>query len=512
MVMRRIGMFSECHAVKHRAAAALLWAAFPLSAAFALPQVSITACAKQGDKDLSTPILSTPSLAKAVARNGPAVVSVLVLRPRRDPFEELDGPEFFQSLSGLPLAAGGQLAPAGASLERSFSSGFIVRADGYVLTSAHAVHDAQQVWVLMADGQRLAAVVVGFDRRTDVAVLKIPGIPGRGLPVVLLASSISLCAGEPLAAVGAPFGLEHSVTAGVVSFFPRFLPGGGVVPWIQTDVALNPGSSGGPVFNADGVVIGMSAMIFSATGIFMGVSFALPIDRAMRIARQLTSSSLAGRGHIGAVLQPMSVDLATAFGLQSAGGVVVLSVEPGGPADAAGLRSGDVLLAVQGDEQGAKPPTEQPFSGLANLAQVASPAEVEDSISVAKPGTVLALTIWRQRALKHTRLTVVAAPVEPPPRAVPKLTSAVKRLGLAFVQNKLSAQMPAGIYVDSATGPSLLAGIESGDRIIAVNNLPVLSEEDFDAALLSLSRHESIALLVERERIRLYVAVRLDTH
>ncbi len=494
------GSSGSCTAVNRIAIAALLFGAVLLHhTAYALPETTITACTQD-----ATRALAKPSLTKAVARNGPAVVSVLVLRPRRDPFGELDGPELFQSLSGLPLAEGGPTARGGASLERSFSSGFIVRADGQVLTSAHAVHDAQEVWVLTADGQRFSAVVTGFDRRTDVAVLK---IAGRGLPVVQLVPTVSLCAGEPVAALGAPFGLEHSVSAGVVSAFPRFLPGGGAIPWIQTDVALNPGSSGGPVFNTDGVVIGMSAMIFSATGIFMGVSFALPIDRVMRVAQQLTANAPGQRGYIGAVLQPVTSELAQAFGLRSAGGVIVLSVDTGGSADAAGLRSGDVVLTVDAGEQGAMAETEQP---VLTLVQGASPSDIEARISAAKPGTVLGLAIWRQRALKHIRLTVATAPTEYTRPVAPKRTTALKRLGLAFVQNKLSAQMPAGIYVDSATGPSLLAGIESGDRIVAVNSLPVLTEEDFDAALQSLSRHDSVALLVERERIRLYVAVRQD--
>lgn len=485
-------------AANRSATAVLLLAILAHSSAFALPEITITACTEP-----ATGSLVRPSLAKAVVRNGSAVVSVIVLRPRRDPFAELDGPESFQSLSGLPLASHGQSARAGASLERSFSSGFIVDADGLVLTSAHAVHDAREVRILTADGRRFPAAIVGFDRRNDVAVLK---ISGTGLPVVQMASTISLCAGEPVAAVGAPFGLEQSVTAGVVSAFPRFLPGGDAVPWIQADVALNPGSSGGPLFNADGVLIGMNSMIFSDTGIFMGVSFASPIERVMRIARQLTSSDTVQRGYIGAVFQPVSTELAQAFGLQSAGGVVLLSVESGGSADAAGLRSGDVVLAVAPGEQEV-----QPIHRLTIGTNAASPVDIEGRISAAKPGTVLSLTIWRQRALKHTRLTVAAVPVKSDSHNIPKSTNEWRRLGLVFVQHKLSGPIPTGIYVDSATGPSLLAGIESGDRILAVNDQQVLSEEDFDLALQSLRHHASVALLMERDRVRLYVAVHRDT-
>ncbi len=488
---------------KRIALAALILLLLAYNSALALPKTTITPCTEDFAKSSVR-----PSLVKAVDSNKLAVVTIVVLRPRRDPFEELSGLDSLLSLSSLPKTEGEQPERGGTSLERSYSSGFIVHTDGQVLTSAHAVHDAQEIWVFTADGRRFPATSVGFDRRTDVAVLK---ISGRHLPVVQVAPTVSLCTGEWVAALGAPFGLEHSVTAGVVSAFPRFLPGDGAIPWIQTDAALNPGSSGGPVLNADGIVVGMSAMVYSNTGIFMGVAFALPIDRALRVARQLTSNGLVQRGHIGVVIQPVSSELAQAFGLLSAGGVVVLSVDAGGSADTAGLRSGDIVLQADIDEQSSISQTEQALNGLAINLKAASPVDLEDRISAAKPGTSLGLTIWRQRALKYIRLTVAPAPRQSTPRLIPKRIHTPQRLGLEFVQHKQVPQMPAGIYVEGVTGAGLLAGIEYGDRIIAVNDLPVLTVEDFDNALRTFSQQESVALLVERDRIRFYVGVSKDT-
>jgi serine protease Do len=512
--MRRIEMFSDRHAAyrallsprlvaKRGALVVLILLLLAYNSALALPKTTITPCTEDFAKSSVR-----PNLVKAVDGNKWAVVTIVVLRPRRDPFEELSGLDSLLSLSSLPKTEGEQPERGGASsMERSFSSGFIVHTDGQVLTSAHAVHDAQEVWVFTADGRRFPATSVGFDRRSDVAVLK---ISGSHLPVVQMMPTVSLCAGEWVAALGAPFGLEHSVTAGVISAFPRFLPGDGAIPWIQTDAALNPGSSGGPVLNADGVVVGMSAMVYSNTGIFMGVAFALPIDRALRIARQLTSNGLVQRGHIGVVIQPVSLELAQAFGLLSAGGVVVLSVDAGGSAEKAGLRSGDIVLQVDIDEQRSTSQTEQALHGLAIDIKAASPVDIEDRISMATPGTSLGITIWRQRALKYIRLTVATALGQSTPRLIPKRIHALQRLGLEFVQHKQAPQMPAGIYVEGVTGASLLAGIEYGDRIVAVNNLPVLTVEDFDSALKNFSQHERVALLVQRDRIRFYVAVIKD--
>ena len=271
----------------------------------------------------------------AVARNAPAVVNVIVVRERGEPFDEPDADFFLSSVAGLPL-------PDRLPAERAVSSGFIISSDGQILTSAHAVLRAQEIWVRTADGMRLPARVVGLDRRTDVALLQ---VEARGLPVVPLVTGTRLCAGEWVAAIGTPFGFENSVTAGVVSAYPRHVPGAAGLPLIQTDAAINPGSSGGPLFNAAGVVVGMNSMIFSALGGSVGLSFALPIDRVMRVAHALRAGGTP-RADIGIRTQHMTAELASAFGLDSGGGALVSRVEPGSAAAAAGLRAGDIVLAV----------------------------------------------------------------------------------------------------------------------------------------------------------------------
>lgn len=463
--------------------ARLLVAGIALTAglAHAAPPASVPPQDPCGAPGLSAP--RTQGFVEAASRNAPAVVSVLVMRPRRDPMEDLEGFDFFQDLSGLPVPGGAGDA-AHATQERSTSSGFIIRADGHILTSAHAVFDAQQTWVVLADGRRFQARVLGLDRSSDVALLKIDAV---ALPVVPLAETPRICAGEWVAALGAPFGFEHSVTVGVVSAYPRLLPGGGGIPLIQTDVVLNPGSSGGPLFNADGLVVGMNSMIFSANGIYIGVSFSLPIDRVMRIADEIRESGGRSRGYIGLRTQPVTPELARAFGLSEARGALVTRVRPGSPADHAGLRNGDILLSVDG-------------------APFATAFELEESVASARPGATLALQIWRRQALKRIAVKVGPSPQDvppvPPPPGPPE-----KRLGLELALSKTTAAMPAGVYVESASGSGLLAGLEPGDRITAINGVDVASLAEFDAALAAAGNSKVVALLVTRGSSRIYIPI-----
>lgn len=424
---------------------------------------------------------ATAGFAAAAARNAPAVVSVVVIRARRDPQDDLESFDFFQALSGLPLGGKDEEATS-ASLERSSSSGFIISAEGHILTSAHAVFDARQTWVITADGRRWQAAVVGLDRNSDVALLK---VEAAGLPVVRLASSVQACPGSWVAALGAPFGFDRSVTVGVVSAYPRYLPGGGGMPLIQTDVVLNPGSSGGPLFDADGLVVGMNSMIFSANGIYIGVSFTLPIDRVMRIANDLRSGTT--RGYIGLRTQPVTRDLARAFGLADARGALVTRVAPGGPAEQAGLRTGDIVVALDG-------------------AAVPAQFELEEAVAGIRPGVSLGLRVWRQQTLRQVSVTVGVAPRERPPQ-IPAAAAPEARLGLSFAPVKFTAGMPAGVYVEEAAGPALLAGIEPGDRITAVNGMDVVTPGDFDAALHAIGSASVVAVLVTRGAARLYIAV-----
>ncbi len=416
--------------------------------------------------------------AAAVVRNAPAVVQVVVIRGARDPMEEAEGFEFFQPLAGLPLPG-----YAGGALERTFSSGFVIDPKGYVLASAHAVFDAHEVWVLLADGRRLRASVEGLDRRTDVALLK---IEADGLPSVRLAAPPRICPGAWLAALGTPFGFERTVTAGVVSAYPRFLPGT-TMPLIQSDVALNPGSSGGPLFNADGTVVGMSSMIFSGSGIYIGVSFALPIEEVMRVADGIRKTGSVRRGDIGLKTQALDRDLAMAFGLAEAGGALVVRVEPGGAADSAGIRRGDVVLSLAGT------PADHP--------------SIEQGIAAAEPGSALLLSVWRDQSARQVRVTVGLARQDVPPPQRKRTSASQARLGLALAPALVTAGMPAGVYVEGATGESLLAGIERGDRIVAVNGTAVETMAEFDAALRSTNPRPVVALLLMRGNVAVYVPV-----
>jgi serine protease Do len=417
-------------------------------------------------------------LVAAVARVAPAVVNIAVLRERGEPFEELDDMEFFlSSAAGLPL-------PGGAVPERAVSSGFLIAADGEVLTSAHAVRGAQETWVRTVDGARYRARVLGIDRRTDVALLK---VEASGLPVVPLAAGTRLCPGEWVGAIGAPFGFEHSVTAGVVSAYPRYVPGTGGLPLIQTDAAINPGSSGGPLFNAAGVVVGMNSMIFSALGGSVGLSFALPIDRVMRIASALRTGGAAARASIGMRTQLVTPELANAFGLDRVRGALVVRVDPDGPAAAAGVRAGDIVLSV-------------------NAGPAASQPEIEEAIASARTDAPVALELWRRKAARRAIVVLERLPTAADAGRAGSVAAEV-RFGLALASRKATAGMPAGVYVESAGGSALLAGIEPGDRITAVNDVEVASEADFDAALEGAKTNRVIAVLVSRGAAAVYVPV-----
>jgi serine protease Do len=408
----------------------------------------------------------------AVARQAPAVVSILAVGQSADRGDNDEAGFAPRSRLGS---------------ERSSASGFVFSADGYVLTSAHVVAGAQELSVVLDEQRRLAAEVVGLDRRTDVAVLK---VPATNLPAAVIGSSARLCAGEWVAALGAPFGFEQSVTAGMVSANPRFLPGGNGVPLIQTDVALNPGSSGGPLLNARGEVVGVNSMAYSSSGGYLGVSFTVPIDTAMRIAAELRSTGRVTRGQIGARSQALTADLAPAFGLHAALGALIVRVDDGGPSALAGLRSGDVVLSLDGGEAMAY-------------------AEIQERVAAAPPGSALTLGIWRRRALSTVKLVVAeSTPDLPQHSAAPSAREA--RLGLDLVERTARAtggQPEPGLYVRSASGSAQRAGLRFGDVILAVNDVDVTALKDLDEALEPIGQGDAVALLVRRGSITSFVAL-----
>jgi serine protease Do len=422
--------------------------------------------------------LPPEGFAAAVGRNAAAIVQVVVLRGGRDPMEDAEGFEFFRPLQGLPL-------PAGEAVERTFSSGFFIDPDGLLLASAHAVFDAREIWVVTRDGKRLRAGVAGLDRQRDVALLK---VDAQGMPVVH-AGAAPPCPGGWVVAVGTPFGFEDTVTAGVVSAYPRYLHGSRV-PLIQSDVVLNPGSSGGPLFDASGALVGMSTMIFSSSGIYVGVSFALPVGELMRVADALRRGGMR-TGGIGVHTQPLDADLARAFRLDTQRGALVTRVDPEGPAAAAGLRAGDVILGLVRGE---------------SLAYT----ELEGRFAASRPGSTVELQVWRDGQLVRLRTRIGPGSADPlPPLAAHPAAEEVRLgLGLVVVTRAVPGMAP-GLYVDSATGSALLAGIERGDRIVAVGSTPVATSSEFDAALAHAG--DPVALLVARGASMVYLPVaRID--
>ncbi|QOF76116.1 trypsin-like peptidase domain-containing protein [Variovorax sp. 38R] len=381
-----------------------------------------------------------------------------------------------------PSARGGQGAG------RGFASGFIFQRDGYILTSAHAVTGAQTISVATADQRRFDAELVGLDRRTDVALLR---ISASNLPVVTVVRRSELCPGERVAAIGAPFGFEHSLTAGVVSANPRYVAGGNAVPLIQMDVTLNPGSSGGPLFDEQGNVVGMNSMIYSATGGYSGLSFSLPIDIAMRVAQELRATGRVTRSHIGARTQPLTSELAPAFGLEAALGALVVRVDADSPAEMAGLRSGDVVLAV-GDAAA------MPY------------AEVQERVASASSGSRLNLRVWRHRAPLTVQVRVAPDAPDVAPKLVARAETGEVRFGLELAERKGVSGiglLAPGLYVQAVSGSAQRAGLRDGDALLAVNDVQVAGLRDFDAAIRSVADSDTVALLIARGSTRSYVPI-----
>jgi len=380
---------------------------------------------------------------------------------------------------------------------RSLGSGFIISQDGYLLTNAHVVEAADEITVRLNDKREYKARVIGTDKRTDVAVLKIE--PSGPLPTVSIGDPNKLRVGEWVVAIGSPFGFDSTVTAGIVSAKGRSLPQENFVPFLQTDVAINPGNSGGPLFNLKGEVIGINSMIFSRTGGFMGVSFAIPIDVAIDVARQLQSSGRVSRGRIGVVIQEVTKELADSFGLPKAAGALVNSVEKGGPADKAGIAPSDVIVKFDNKEIG-------------------SSNELPRIVAATRPGSKVSVQVWRKGERKDLQLTVGETPEE---RAAAKRQPGKKPSGEALAKlgltvSELSAEqrrelnVAGGVLVETADGIAARAGIRRGDVILAVGNQEVKSADDLNRFLASGDKSRTVALLVRRGDSSIYVPLRIN--
>ncbi len=431
-----------------------------------------------------------PDFSSIVERNGPAVVNISVVQQATrtsDQPQFQPGDPFFEFFRRFGVPMPQERGPA-----RGTGSGFIVSADGMVLTNAHVVAGANEVTVKLTDKREFRAKVIGVDRPTDVALLK---IEASGLPTVNLGSSDDLRVGEWVAAIGSPYGFENTVTSGIVSAKWRSLPDGAYVPFIQTDVAVNPGNSGGPLFNMKGEVIGINSQIYSRTGGYQGLSFAIPIEIAVKIKDQLQKFGKVTRGHLGVTIQELNQTLAESFGMKRPSGALVTAVSPNGPAQKAGVQAGDVVVGFNG----------RPISNSAEL-----PLAVAD----VRPGESAPLKVWRAGGERELQVVVGAAPQAQVAQNAP-VPAPQSRLGVAVrpltVDESQQAGVSAGLVVEQTGGAAAAAGIQAGDVILAVNGTPVKSPAELRAIIQKAGKNA--AVLVQRtsagDRTQVYVPVEL---
>ncbi len=383
--------------------------------------------------------------------------------------------------------------------QQSLGSGFIISSDGYILTNAHVVDGAERITVRLTDKREFKAKVIGADKRTDVALIK---IDAANLPKIAQGDPKKLKVGEWVVAIGSPFGFDNSVTAGIVSAKGRSLPQENYVPFIQTDAAVNPGNSGGPLFNMEGEVVGINSQIYTRSGGFMGLSFAIPIDVAMDVANQLRASGKVTRGRIGVTIQEVTRDLADSFGLAKAGGALVSNVEKGGPADKGGVQVSDVILKFDGKDVNAS-------------------VDLPRIVAATHPGNKVNVELWRKGKTKEVSLTVGEMPDDNKVAqqggkhgASADAGVAVDRLGVILNaltdEQKDQLQVDGGLLVEDVKGAATRAGLRRGDVILSIGNTEVRSLDQFNDALKQIPKGHNVALLVRRGDSTSYVAVRLD--
>jgi serine protease Do len=426
-------------------------------------------------------VVSTQEMTPVSAQQGQGQISP------NDPFFE-----FFRRF-GIPVP-GVPNGPQSRAPLRGEGSGFIINADGHILTNAHVVEHASEVTVKLTDRREFPAKVIGIDPRTDVAVLK---IDAQNLPTVKLGDSSKLKPGEWVVAIGSPFGFENSVTAGVVSATSRAVGSqNSLVPFIQTDVAVNPGNSGGPLFNMNGEVVGINSMIYTGTGGYQGVSFAIPIGVALDVEQQLVKNGHVTRGRIGVAIQEVNAQLAQSFGLDRPRGALVSSVEKGGPAEKAGIKPGDVIVGVDG-------------------RKVEVSSEVPGMIAHIAPGTTANLDIIRNGKPENIAVRVAELKDNGTQVASNQNGSGSNedepRLGLSVrpltPDERQEADTSGGLVIEQATGPAQAAGLQAGDIILRVGDQPVKSADDLRKAVHKGAN--SVALLIQRQDAQIYVPIRV---
>jgi serine protease Do len=459
---------------------------------------------------------SLPDFTELVDQVGPAVVNIRTVERARggggsngQMDEEMQ--EFFRRFFGVPMpnvprqqrpnpprGRGGD--GDGEEHPRGVGSGFILTPDGFVMTNAHVVEDADEVLVTLADKREFKARIIGSDKRTDVAVVK---IEATGLPAVRVGDVNKLKVGEWVMAIGSPFGLENTVTAGIVSAKGRDT--GDYLPFIQTDVAINPGNSGGPLINMRGEVVGINSQIYSRSGGFMGISFAIPIDEASRVAEQLRVSGKVQRGRIGVQIDQVTRDVAESIGLGRPQGALVRSVESGSPADKAGIEAGDIITK---------------FNGVA----IERASDLPRMVGNTKPGSRVNMTVFRRGGSRELQVSVAEFEQETTAAARPrtpqqgqeekgKASPAQQSIGIVVGEltaaQKKEAKVKGGVRVESVSdGAAQRAGVREGDIITAIGNTEINNVKEFEAAIAKLDKSKSIPLLLRRGELASYLVIR----
>ena len=442
-----------------------------------------------------------PDFTELVERVGPAVVNIRTLERGRQAMNggnaEIDPnvEEFFRRF-GIPLPGrpDPRRGPRGGDDEpqqRGVGSGFILSADGYVMTNAHVVDGADEVLVTLSDKREFKARIVGSDRRTDIALVK---LEATGLPFVKIGDSDKLKVGEWVVAIGSPFGLENSVTAGIVSAKQRDT--GDYLPFIQTDVAINPGNSGGPLLNLKGEVVGINSQIFSRSGGYMGIAFAIPIADAMRVSDQLRASGRVIRGRIGVQIAPVTKEVAESIGLGKPTGALVQNAEAGGPADKAGIEAGDIITRVDGKT-------------------VEKSADLPRMIGNTKPGTKTTLQVYRRGSTKDVTVTVAEFEADRPMRRAsdPGVPAAPKgALGLAVSDlgetQKREMRLRGGVRVDAVDGAAARAGLREGDVILSMDNTEITDAKQFNQLAQKAEKAKAVSVLVRRGEAVNYLVIK----
>ena len=440
-----------------------------------------------------------PDFTDLVEQVGPSVVNIRTMEKMaaRGGMNGMDEEmlEFFKRfgvpIPNLPRQPRPQRPNQEDDQPRGVGSGFIVSADGYVMTNAHVVDGADEVMVTLTDKREFKARIVGADKRTDVAVVK---IQATDLPAVKVGDVNRLRVGEWVMAIGSPFGLENTVTAGIVSAKQRDT--GDYLSFIQTDVAINPGNSGGPLINMRGEVVGINSQIYSRSGGFMGISFAIPMDEAMRVSEQLRASGRVSRGRIGVQIAPVTKDVAESIGLGKAQGVLVRGVEEGSPAEKAGLEAGDIITRFDG-----KP--------------IEKPADLPRAVGNTKPGSKVGITVFRRGGHKELSITVAEIEVDKVAAASPEKKAPVatgQHWGLAVSglteAQKKEFRVRGGVRVDAATEAAARAGIREGDLIVAIANAEVTSLKEFELIMSRVDKNRPISVLIRRGDGAQYVLIR----